>query len=41
MQIKVSQREKKLKTKSINDKREALAIKLTSKQINQIRKVIT
>ena len=40
-QIKVSQREKKFRTESINDKREASAIKSTSKQTDQIRKVIT
>ena len=39
--IEVSQREKKLRTESINDKREASAIKSTSKQTDQIRKVIT
>ena len=41
MQIEVSQRGKKLRIESINNKREASAIKLTSKQTNQIRKVIT
>ena len=41
MQIKISQREKKLRTKSIKDKKEALAIKSTLKQTNQIKKVIT
>ena len=41
MRIEVSQREKKLRTESINDKREASAIKSTSKQTDQIRKVIT
>ena len=39
--IEVSQREKKLRTESIDDKREASAIKSTSKQTDQIRKVIT
>ena len=41
MQIEVSQREKKLKTESIEDKREASAIKSTSKQTDQIREVKT
>ena len=36
-----SQREEKLRTESINDKKEASAIKSTSKQTDQIRKVIT
>ena len=39
--IEVSQREKKFRTESINDKKEASAIKSTSKQTDQIRKVIT
>ena len=41
MQIKVFQREKKLRTESINDTREVLVIKSTSKQTNQIKKIIT
>ena len=40
-QIEVFQREKKFRTENINDKKEASAIKSTSKQTDQIRKVIT